>query len=464
MSEPLRRVLIVSPHFPPVNAPDMQRVRMSLPYYRAAGWEAVVLCVNERWQDGTREPALLETVPADVRVVGCRALSLGWTRRLGLRNLGLRTWPYLLVAGARLLRRERFDLVFFSNTQFITFTLGRIWRWWFGVPYVLDVQDPWRTDYYERPGSRPPPGGWKYKNARFIAWLLEGWSFARAAGVMSVSPGYIDDLRARHSALKHMPSAVIRFGASAADLAVALRSPAAARFARAGGEVHFVYTGASGPVMPHALTVLFDAVRQFRGRNPARGNRLRFHFLGTSYVAPGQGTATVLPLAERCGVADLVTEVPHRLGHLECLRLQHEADVLLLPGSSDTAYSPSKTYPYFLSGRPILGLVFRDSVLERLLRDLGGAWIAAFSEREDRAACLCRTADRPVPHGRQATQASLHQAFDLALDGRLAAALPPRQEASFRALFLAESLTGEQCRLFACSLAAPGAMLSDDRA
>ena len=27
-----RRVLIVSPHFPPINAPDHQRVRMSLPY------------------------------------------------------------------------------------------------------------------------------------------------------------------------------------------------------------------------------------------------------------------------------------------------------------------------------------------------------------------------------------------------------------------------------------------------
>jgi hypothetical protein len=338
--------------------------------------------------------------------------------------------------------------VLFSNTQFVTFVLGRIWRWRFGTPFVLDLQDPWRTDYYERPGSRPPPGGWKYQVARFLAWLLEGWCFARAAGVMSVSPDYINDLRTRYPELKHVPSAVIRFGTSAADLAIALRLPAKPRFSRLDGEVHFVYTGASGPVMPHALTVLFEAVRQFRERHPARGNRLRFHFLGTSYVAPSQGTETVIPLAEHYGVADLVTEVPHRLGHLECLRLQHEADVLLLPGSSDTAYSPSKTYPYFQACRPILGLVFRDSVLERVLGELGGAWIVTMSEKENLATAY----------------ASLGQAFDLALNGRLATALPPRHEASFEACFLAESLTREQCRLFEQSIGGAPADKTHDRA
>jgi len=45
----MKRVLIVSPNFPPINAPDMQRVRMSLPFYRDNGWEPVVLAVGERW-------------------------------------------------------------------------------------------------------------------------------------------------------------------------------------------------------------------------------------------------------------------------------------------------------------------------------------------------------------------------------------------------------------------------------
>jgi hypothetical protein len=164
-----KKVLIVSPHFPPINAPDMQRVRMSLPYYRRFGWEPVVLTVDERWQEGALEPELLVTIPADVRVVRVRAAPAAWTRRIGIGALGLRAWPYLLRRGARLLRREKFDLVFFSTSQFITYSLGRLWKARYGVPYVIDVQDPWRTDFYDKPGAPPPPGGWKYRFARLQA-------------------------------------------------------------------------------------------------------------------------------------------------------------------------------------------------------------------------------------------------------------------------------------------------------
>jgi hypothetical protein len=103
----LKKVLIVSPHFPPINAPDMQRVRMSLPYYRAHGWEPVVLAVGKDWQLGVTEPNLLSTVPSDVRVVHVPALSPNWSRWIGIGNLGLRAWPSLFRAGGRLLGGER---------------------------------------------------------------------------------------------------------------------------------------------------------------------------------------------------------------------------------------------------------------------------------------------------------------------------------------------------------------------
>jgi hypothetical protein len=435
---PLRRLLIVSPHFPPLNAPDHQRVRMSLPYYRACGWEPIVLTVADDRQVGVREPELEGTYPADLHIERCRAFSIRWTRFLGVGNLGLRCWLPMLLAGARLIRRERIDLVFFSTTQFFTFTLGRLWRARHGTPYVFDVQDPWRTDHYERPGSGPPPGGWKYRFARLVAWALEGWSFRRVAGVMSVSPRYLDDLRARYPHLREVPSATIRFGTSVADLTAARAMPAPAYvFPRTEGEIHFLYTGAAGPVTPHALTVLFEGLRRYRASQPARAARFRLHFLGTSYVAPGEGRPAVLPLAAACGVADLVAEIPHRLGHLECLRLQSEADVLLLPGSSDLSYSPSKTYPYFLTGRPILGLVFRGSVLEELLEQFGGATLVRFSENEPK----------------DEAYAALARFFDLVAAGFPPGSLPVRQEEVFRRDFLAESLTRDQADLFAAALA-----------
>ena len=432
-SPKLRRVLIVSPHFPPINAPDMQRVRMSLPYYRAHGWEPIVLCVDAAWQDGVHEPELEKTIPPDVKVVRAAAFSARWLKYLGVRDLGLRSCLPLLVTGAKLIRREKIDLVFFSNTQFVTFPLGRIWRMLFGTPYVFDMQDPWRTDYYERPGSRSPPGGWKYQLARMMAWMLEGWSFARVGAVMSVSPSYLDDLRARYPSFHRVPTAVISFGASRDDMAKALALvPPVQRYKKERGELHVLYTGASGPVMPHSLSVLFDGLRLYRERHPERAKRFRFHFLGTSYVAPGSGRNSVMPVAEQCGVADLVEEVPHRLGHLECLRLQMDTDILLLPGSSDLAYSPSKIYPYFLANRPTVSVVFRNSVLERLVVQLSMAFMVRFSESEPK----------------DDAHAALAEFFDLALAGFPSGTLPTRNQVYFDQNFLAETLTGEQCRLF----------------
>lgn len=433
----MKRVLIISPHFPPVNAPDMQRVRMSLPYYPGHGWDAVVLAVDRRRQEVTEEPELLATLPPGSRVEYAGAFPAGWTRWLGVGNLGLRCWLHLFLRGSRLLSREKFDLVFFSTTQFVVFALGPLWRRRFGVPYVIDIQDPWRTDYYERAGSRRPPGGWKYQFARFQARLLEGPVFVHAGAVMSVSPSYLEDLGARYPAFSRVPTSVIRFGASQADLEQARRMPPpSACYQRRGGEIHFLYTGASGPVMPHALTVLFTGLRRYLDTHPEHRAGLRFHFIGTSYVAPGRGKPSVLPVAKLCGVDDLVEEVPHRIGHLEALRLQADADVLLLPGSSDMAYSPSKIYPYYLSGRPILGLVFEGSVMEQILDELSCAYVVRF----------------PLNGPKEEAYAGLAKFFATALAGFPPESRPRRNDDHFRREYLAEELVRRQCDLFEAAL------------
>jgi len=429
----MKKVLIVSPHFPPTNAPDMHRVRMSLPHYRANGWEPVVLAVGDRWQEGVREAELLGTLPADVRIVYTRAIPIRISRLLGIGTLGLRAWGSMFWTGSRLLRREKFDLVFFSSTQFLIFTLGPIWRRLFHVPYVLDVQDPWRTDYYQRPGSRRPPGGWKYQFSRLIAWSFEAWCFQRASGVISVSPEYLTDLSRRYPGFSTVPAAVIIFGASLADQRhAATLPPLGPGLRRRPGEIHLLYAGASGPVMPHALTVLFVALRLYRERHPEKAARFRLHFVGTSYVAPGRGKDSVMPVAQECGVADMVEEIPHRLGYFYVLQLMQQADVLLLPGSSDMGYSPSKAYLYYLSRRPILGLVFRGSVMERLLERLNCAYLVHF--REDEA--------------KEEAYVELWRFFELMLGGFPAGSLPTHDEEYFKNHFLAEELTRDQCELF----------------
>lgn len=426
-----RKVLIISPAFAPVSTPDSQRVRMSLPYYPESNWDAVVLRVIPSEVDGPRENDLLKTLPENVRIVTCGAWSRRALRTVGLGNLGWRAFATIFWNGFKLLRREHFDLVFFSTTQFAVFPLGRIWRALTGTPYIIDLQDPWRTDYYERRGVRKAPGGWKYQFARFQAALLEEWSFRKMVGFMAVSPGYISDLTRRYPWFREVPSAAIRFGVSQRDHAVA-RTVSVSTPNRSHESVCLVYTGAAGPIMPHATRILFTALQRFRARWPEKARRLRLRFLGTSYAAADRAEPTVLPLAQTMGVDDQVDEVAQRLGHLECMELQRTADGLLLLGSSDPAYSPSKLYPYYLAERPILGLVFAGSDLARLLKELQCANVA-----------LCESTDV----FENALQ-TIESFFSEAVQGFSPLALGARDRAAFEREYSARSLTAAQVTLF----------------
>jgi hypothetical protein len=372
------RLLIISPHFPPVNAPDMQRVRMSLPHFIDAGWEVVVLTADDREPQAPLEPDLLQTVPKAVRVVRARAWSRRWTRRVGLNNLGLRTLPFLYFAGRRLLHEAPFDLVYFSTTQFILLPLGRLWKLEFGVPYVIDLQDPWLNDYYARPGAPRPPGGWKYPLAHFSARMLEGWTFAKAAHVLSVSATYLDVLRRRYAWFGPDSGSVLTFGAPDLDFVLARKKFAtAAPLLPATGRIKIAYAGRLGPDMLPALDVLFGALAQMR--DLPRGFEL--FFFGTSYAPAGRGVATTGALAERHGLGGIVHEQPARIGYIDSLRILLETDLALLLGSTDQSYSPSKVYPTMLAGRPVVALAPPDSVLAAKIRELGGASLVTFQLR-----------------------------------------------------------------------------------
>lgn len=369
------RLLIVSPHFPPVNTPDMQRIRMSLPHFVDAGWEIVVLTVQDNQPLAPIEPDLLSTVPRAVKVVRAGAFSRRWSRFVGVNNLGLRTLPFLYATGRQLLARDAFDLVYFSTTQFIVCCLGRLWQLEFETPYVIDLQDPWLSDYYEQPVAPPPPGGWKYRISRGLAKLLEGWTLRRAAHVISVSGHYLAMLQHRYRWFGQTDGTVLTFGAPDADFTVARRKVGLApAMLPETTSIKIAYAGRLGPDMRPALEVLFAAIAQFK----AAPRPFELFFFGTSYAPAAQGAATTTELAARHGISHLVHEKTARIGYIDSLRIMLETDLALLLGSEDSAYSPSKIYPTLLARKQTLAVAPVDSVLEAKVRELGGAALVPF--------------------------------------------------------------------------------------
>jgi glycosyltransferase involved in cell wall biosynthesis len=367
-----RRLLIISPHFPPVNAPDMQRVRMSLPGFVQAGWEVTVLTVADPTPTAPLEPELATTVPAGVRVVRTHCFSRRWTGLLGVNNVALRSLPFLFLAGCRLLSARRQDVVYFSTTMFIVLPLGRIWKTLFGVPYVIDLQDPWVTDYYERPAAPPPPGGWKYRLAQGLGRTLEGWTMRGVSQLITVSASYAHGLRLRHPALRTLPATELPFGSPDPDLQlVASRLATRAPILPAGG-LRLAFAGALGPGMLPAVEVLFAAMAAVR----QDGLRVSAHFFGTSYSPAAQGRPATLALAAQYGLSDCVHEQTDRLPYFDALQVTLEADANLLFGSTDLAFTPSKLLAVLAAGRPVVALAPAGSAMMDRLAQLGQGCVA----------------------------------------------------------------------------------------
>lgn len=367
----MRRLLIISPHFCPVNAPDLQRARLALPHLRALGWEPTVLALSpDTIERPVLDPLLEKTYPADIRVVRARGLPPRLTRALGFGGLWLRAGRALRLAGGALLAREKFDLVFFTTTQFDFLRLGPRWLARHAVPCVLDYQDPWVNDYYARTGTPPPGGRLRYALSRRRSLRLEPLALRAASGVVSVSPAYLDDIARRYPWFDRSRTTVLPFGASSADFAVARAHPPAAPLVPFGdGHIHLVSTGRAGADLAPALRHLFRALAALRRTQPANADRLRLHFIGTSYAPPSLARETVSPLAREFGVADLVLEHPSRVPYFEALHYLARADAILALGSDDPAYTPSKIAPCLFAARPVLALLHHQSPALPLARE-----------------------------------------------------------------------------------------------
>lgn len=378
----MRRVLIVSPHFPPVNAPDMHRVRQSLPYFHEFGWKPVVFAVTPDDVEAARDELLEQTLPQGTEIHHVRALPAGLTRKVGLGNLGIRCYLALARAVDRYLSEHPVDLVYFSTTVFVSMALGTRWKRKFGVPFVLDLQDPWRNDFHLKtpPSQRPRKFWFDY---RLNHWL-EGRTVPQAAGIISVSPAYPEELRQRYPGMTDMPFLVLPFAALPRDLDIANRTEIGNQlFTPDPDRVTVVNTGVLPPNMAYSLGALFAAVRKGLERDPLRFSRLRFYFVGTSYAPPERAEKMATALAHRYGVEHLVHEQVAREPYFASLRLLRDADLLLMPGSTDTGYTASKLYPYILARKPILALFSNHSTVNDILIKTRAGEVVSFESGED---------------------------------------------------------------------------------
>jgi hypothetical protein len=282
--------------------------------------------------------------------------------------------------GDRLLTRQSFDLVFFSTTIFPVMASGARWLRRFGVPYVLDLQDPWRSQYHQSGQTQPPGGRLKYAVSQVMADVLEPRAMRQVSHIVSVSPSYPQVLQQRYPWLRDDQFTVLPFGAPEADFEqLPQMQIQQSIFDPEDGCRHWVYVGRGGTDMAKALRSLFAAIRQDRDCNPENWQSIRLHFIGTSYAPGSLAVKTVEPIAQDYGIADLVTEHPHRIPYFEAQQALVDSDAILLIGSDDPSYTASKLYPCILARKPIFAIFHQQSSIVDILRQCQTGQVSVFN-------------------------------------------------------------------------------------
>ncbi|MCW5553486.1 MAG: glycosyltransferase [Verrucomicrobiae bacterium] len=425
---PLRRAILVSPHFPPSNLAGVQRARLMARELRDFGWEPVVIAVDARHYEEANDKTSLALLPEGLRVERVGALPARLCRPLGFGDIALRGQWALRRRVAEIVRGEPVDLIFGTVLPGYTSLVGARAKRRFGLPFVLDYQDPWVSDW----GARQP----RFSKAGLSHWLatkLEPGAVAAADALTAVSDRTLDTLRSRKLIRPGLPVETIPIGAEPEDHAVAARVgrswiegragrllPAAREIAHHGahgatrptGTFHLAYLGTVIEGMIPTLRTLFGAVRALLNANPEW--QLRIHFIGTSAQPNGCDTLGLAELAAECGVGGVFRLEPRRIGYLDALRTMQDADALLLLGSQDPHYTASKIFPCWLSGKPVLGVFHSASTVNELARELGGIGLVNYDTvtgAESRVAETTRALRQVVDRGTRA--------------------LPPRNEGAF---------------------------------
>ncbi|MDX1541173.1 MAG: hypothetical protein R3349_07185, partial [Geminicoccaceae bacterium] len=353
---PPRRVAIVTGHFVPSNLAGVHRSRLWAQHLAEFGWQPVIVSAHWRHYEEKLDWDLDALVPRDLEVIRTRALPTRPVRLVG--DIGIRAFVPLYRALAALARRRAIDFVHITIPSNYCALLGPLLYRRHGVPYGIDYIDPW----VERSSGLYRPFGKAWLSQQLARWL-EPWAVRDVRLITGISPLYFEDVLVRNPALRgRVVTAAMPYGGSDKDFEAVHDAPRPTfLFDPADGGFHMVYAGALLPRAVQVLERLFEALRRLSVDEPALIERFRLHFVGTGLVPDDPASFFVRPYIERFGLEPWVDEHPSRIGFVDVLNHLSQASAILVLGSTERHYSPSKVFQAVQAGRPLLAVLHEES-------------------------------------------------------------------------------------------------------
>ena len=371
----VKKIIILYPHFPPSNLAGVHRPRLFAQHLPAFGWEPIILTVNEKYYEEAPDWNLVKLLPKELRIEKVNAFSLGKFRLIG--DIGLRAFFQLYKRAKQLIRSEKIDFIYIPIPSFYCALLGRWLHQNTGIKYGIDYIDPW---VHQFPGSEKVFS--KHWLSTQMAAFLEPIAVKKASLITGVAEGYYKGVVKRNShLLQQAKFGAMPYGGEEKDhLALAKLATAPYLFKKKLGKVQLVYAGALLPKAYAPLEAIFKSIQS----NPAIFNDVEFHFIGTGKRPNDREFYNIKLLAEQYNLWQTnIYEYPQRIPYLDVLVHLNIANGIFILGSTESHYTPSKTYQGVLSGKPILAILHQNSTAVKVLQQSNAGLVLAFNGEED---------------------------------------------------------------------------------
>jgi hypothetical protein len=366
----LKKILIISPHYPPSNLAAVHRTRLFAQHFPSFDWDPIILTVDEQYYEEQLDWNLHKLLPRHQRIEKVKAYSATKPRLIG--DIGLRAFFQLYKKAKRIIQNEQINFLYIPIPSFYAALLGRRLHKTTGVKYGIDYIDPWVHIF---------PGSEKIFSRHWLstqmAKLLEPIAVKHASLITGVSEGYYQGVMKRNPhLLKTCLFGAMPYGGEKNDHnKVKEIDVGSYLFKRIPGKIQLVYAGAFLPKSKDVIKRVFSHINQ----NRSLFSNLVIHFVGTGNLSNGSYRNVIKPIAEEFDLYDsIIREHPQRIPYLNVLSHLSEADGVFILGSTEPHYSPSKVYQAVLSKKPIFALLHNESPAVSIIRNSNAGIVLSF--------------------------------------------------------------------------------------
>lgn len=367
----MKKILIISPHFPPSNLVGVHRARLLSIHLPEYGWEPIVLTVHEKYYEQSLDANLEKLLPKNLRIEKVDALRITRPRTVG--DIGIRAFRSLYKRAKQIIRDEQIDFVFITIPSFYTALLGRWLHQTTKVPYGIDYQDPWVHNF---PGSEKLFS--RHWFATKLSRILEPIAVKKASLITGVAEGYYSDVVKRNPHLRESSLfANLPIGIEPSDYDAIKHIPIRPYlFKKETGKIKLIYAGAMLPKSYRPLELICKAISE----HPEKYADIEIHFIGTGKNPVDPEGYSIKPIVEKFGLWEKpFFEHPARIPYLDVLAHLKEADGIFILGSTEIHYSPSKVYQGIASEKPVFAILHEKSSAVGVINQTNAGIVLTFS-------------------------------------------------------------------------------------